>query len=420
MQRPLLHLYVIILCVFVYCSIPGRVIAQSATPPQPTVRMNGSANQVPAANTAPLELEYLGAPQGYTVISAPVQIMCVVKNVSAAAVPAGTYRLQCVPLDGLDYDTGNTLPILPALQPAQQAYVLWQLKPRDDGHPFASTAILQHIAGDPAATSTPEGVRIAVFPTLPGPAHFGLPVAGVEKGPQAGHNLSTAWIAANLIAMKIRRLSNREPIALLAAFDSGTWQTCSVLSPFLAVTSAGPGQQPWRQTFRWLSTKQSATSSSATLTLNGTCGQLWTVQLRLTALTNSSTIRADVLLTAIHNASLQAVQLPVIRAFQQSLPPADGTVHLLPTLTEQLPPTSNVSVLHIGGSLCGETWPTMPPIAGWQWRRVPTLSGMRSAGCWFTEQPALIPAGNSVEFKYRLFVHPMATSILNALAFQER
>ncbi len=408
------------LSLFMACALPSVAGAQALQNNAPAVGATTAALQPALQAASPLVVEYLGSPRGYSITSAPVEMMCVVKNVSSTPVPAGVYRLQCVPLDGLDYYSGNTIPLLPALQPTQQAYVLWQLKPRDDGHSYASTAILQQLSSPPNSVAKPIGVRIAVFPTLPGVAHFGTPIAGLDKGPQAGFTSTTAWVAANMIAMKVRTMSNREPLALLAGSTNGVWQTCSLLSPFLTVKSGGSGQQPWLQTFRWLNANTSIGAASSSLTLNGTCGKLWEVHMMLTAVTDSSTIRVTVLLTALRNANLEAVQFPVLRQYNQTLPVADGTVHLLTPLSDQLPPTANIAALRVGSSVCGETWPTMPPIPGWQWRTIPSLAGMRSAGYWCTTQPSTIPAGNSIEFKFKLFVRPTATSIRNALAFQER
>lgn len=420
MGRLLNLFYVISTLTSVMALVPASAHAQSQLANQQPAATPAQALVQNTAGAGPqLQMEFLGCPQGYAVNSSPVQFMCVVKNTSSAPVAAGAYRIQCVPLDGLDFFTGDTLPVLPALQPLQQAYVLWQLKPRDDGHPYAATAILQQLATAPGQSITPVGVRIAVFPTLPTQAHFGTPIAGLAKSPQAGYSTNTAWLAANLIAMKVRPLSNREPLALLAAASGGQWQTYSIASPLIELSSAKPGQQPWHQTFRWLTSAASSSNSQATLTLNGTCGKLWTVRLTMTALVNSSTIRADLLLTAINDASLESVQFPVLRPYNLALPAADGTVHLLAQATEQLPAASNITALHVGTGVCGETWPTMSPIPGWQWRRVATLGGLQSAGSWFSTQPTTIPAGNSVEFKFRLFVHPLATSLLNALAYQE-
>src|SRR5437868_1085267 len=77
-------------------------------------------------------IEALAPAQGFAVGTDSITVIGVVKNSGTVPVPPDMFRGRFFALSGLDYVSGDTAPLIPALAPGGSVVYKWRLRPLSD------------------------------------------------------------------------------------------------------------------------------------------------------------------------------------------------------------------------------------------------------------------------------------------------
>ncbi|MCS6777224.1 MAG: hypothetical protein NZ557_11850, partial [Chthonomonadaceae bacterium] len=348
----------------------------------------------------------------------PVTLLCVVRNIGQASLPANHLRLRCFAMSGLEYTAGDTQPVLPGLEPQQAVAYRWRLLPSDMQGIMAAAVLLErtdpHVrrpAGDASAMRVLTGqAAITVIPrltTVPGSRSVSVAPDGEPRAIGRGRD---ACIYNDRIQLRfLAGDSMQTPLLLLALRERAGWRTVAHALPLLEVLSGEEGQIPWWEAFRWrdaLTTREKAVSR---LLLKGTMGSRWRVEIHLELRAGTSAIDGHVHLMAARPVRLHCVRLPrLFRATEISGIKADGSATPVPLKPATVSAEVRASTVELPDLSYGLTWAATPPLPEWSWRASPLGDFVPCPVLWGEcygppAGTALAPA-QSIRIPFRLFV----------------
>lgn len=446
---------------------PPRAVAPATPPVAPA---SPSSSPASAPSLADMRIETFGPERGYVVGVESVVLLCVVRNAGAMPLPADALRLRCYPISGLDYTSGNLLPILPLLAPGQAVAYRWRLAQSDAKMVLAAGVVLERteegkrgedgkasagtqsggttaLPDNSAPTSTPVSggtvaagnapsplllfsskplLAFSIIPRLPRAPGFGDAPVSKDALPHADERDGVALVLNNRVGMRVQIGTGRDSLLQLAAREGAGWRIAAFAMPLLRANVAEDGQIPWWQTFRCQSIRAREDKDSAALTLTGTLGAACRVEIVFEARPDTCVLSGRARLTATRPLRLSGIHLPALIAGGDdrnlSPPRQDGSPLLLADTPSPLPDDARVAAAHIGAATFGLSWPADPPLSGWKWTRLPggdgayTLNlGAQALG---SLDGDLVPAGTTIEIPFRLFAFAPSDTVRDALRFQ--
>ncbi|MDE2127101.1 MAG: hypothetical protein KGJ62_10965 [Armatimonadetes bacterium] len=348
--------------------------------------------------------------------------------------------MQCSPAFGMDYTSGNTRPMLPALPAGQAVAFRWTFDANTDGAPMAASAILK-----PAALPDPTAINLnaaealstrAVPPAIADPpvlpATIGLAEVPMLAAQGAGETLNgpvtgIPWartaggigaIGNGLLRVRVSACRNGAALLSLDSGSGAAWNAAAYACGVIRVCTASPGQSAWWRRFTVATLAASETPDSAVLTLHGKVGRGWNAIITLTVTRDTGVIQGQVQLTAVRNMELATLQLPMLYpANADSLLNAPvGVPQPVPIPAEE--PIGARLAMVKDGSATALSWSATPPLPGWTAQPVepatssiPAPSGVEwSAGV----TPVGVNPGTSITIPFRLLVLPGANAAAEA------
>lgn len=417
-------------------------------PVQSTPKTGGVTIETPAD----VRVEYFGPAHGYTVGTADVEMLCVVRNVGSIPLPDRQLRLRCYVLAGLDYTTGETAPFLPALAPNQAVAFRWRLTPSENSGPMVVAALVKDAGATlpaPGSIGIPgntggKGPHTTVFDALEAAAQeangtslaasraFLAVVPRLNAEPSWGGvpTLSQpgAWIRGTQAGIGNDRVVVRfvpaqggVPLLLLAAKVGNGWQTVATGVPLLRMRAGEDGQLPWWETFRWKTSRIHTEKDAAWLTLEGTLGERWRAEMTLEARRDTCVLNGRLRLTSQKMLRLFGVQLPrLLAAASTGLPSvANGMAFPVVNRDSPLPADARLAADLQKRVVFGLTWPSEAPLPGFRWNRLPSSSITPVLGAqWESEERGeLVSRGATLEFPFRLFALTPSDTVRDAARF---
>jgi hypothetical protein len=423
-------------------------------------RTSTPPNATQANATAPdVRVEFLGAESGYAVGMQSVTLLCVVRNVGSAPLPDRTLRLRCYAVTGLDYTTGETMPVVPALGPNQALAYRWRLAPSNATGPLTAAVLMEPVtptsAAAPEMPSSPGGglhgtahggsdsattgaqppppaepaplpaprAVVTTVPRLAAPLRPGGDAIRPAAGPLASAGETSAWIGNDRMGARIVASELRQPVLLLCGKEGAGWRGLAVGSPMASVRSGEDGQVAWWETFRWRAARVRIEKDLATLTLLGNVGTRWQAEMVFVARRDTAALSGRLRLKPLRVMRLYSVLLPRLQADNSRAAAsfrADGSAQPLSNAEPLLPETARVIAGRANGITFGLTWPSTGPDPGWKWSRLPAgdanvapLPGAQ----WDDARGSLILPGTAVEIPFRLFAFGPSDSLHAALRF---
>ncbi len=347
----------------------------------PLLALRGAAE--PSALPDP-QVEFFGPERVYAVGSAEVPLVGVVRNRGAAPLPAGALRVHCYAESGLDYTSGDTRPLLPALAPGQAVAFRWKLSPSAANGAMVAGLLLRSAAPSPSADVPGGGAPWlgAGRATMVSIPRFGsdpqlLGASGASKpAPHAYARRSEAGVGNDRVWLKAAAAENRTPVLALSVRDGSLWRTCALTSRIGEVTACEDGQSPWAASFRWRTSTAHEEKGLATLTLSGTIGTLWRADLEFVSRQDTCVVECRLRLTAKRALRAFAV-LPI--QLQSTPEPREAAMNRadgspLPAGPEPeslLGPGARLAVAHRDNSTFGISWPEAGPLADWRAATLP-------------------------------------------------
>ena len=446
---------------------PPAVAAPAVSVPAASVPPSAAPAALPAPLTpASVRIETFGPERGFVVGAETVGLLCVVRNAGATALPADALRLRCYPISGLDYTSGNLLPVLPSLAPGQAVAYRWRLAQSDAKTVLAAGVVLERRdketrrqgdeetktdgTGNISASGRPEQgtgntgasaqqtttsgealpssplLAFAIIPRLPHQPGFGDVPILKDALPRADSRDGVALLLNNRVGARVQTGAGRDPLMQLAVRDAGGWHVLASTLPLLRANVGEDGQNPWWQSFRCQSVRVREDKEIATLTLNGTLGSSCRVEITFEARADTCVVSGRARLTATHPLRLSGVQLPALLAGGDdkngSAPRQDGSPNLLADTPSPLPDDARIAAAHTGAFTFGIAWPADPPRPNWRWTRLPTADGAYTQNlgvqALYGADGDLVSTGSSVDFAFRLFAFAPSDTVRDALRFQ--
>ncbi len=398
---------------------------------------------VKAALRPELRVEFFGAERGFAVGRDEVSVLCVLRNVGGAALPANAVRLYCYPLVGLDYTSGEIKPLVPELAPNQATAFRWRLASGSLQGTLLTAVMLQSarattgsgatagatIPASSSQTNSVPGIPRAALASIP---HFAAPPAlgSIRAGTAAGisglAHPGEVWLANDRVSLHLRRANGAEPVLSLAAKDGVEWRILATGNPLIEVLSCEDGQQPWQQRFNWRNASVRSGRDEGSLTIGGSAGSLWEAEWSAIVRRDTGVIEGKIRLTARQNARLYGVRLTRLLVNSEpaggGLGRSDGRAMALPPDEDPLGTEApRLAAAHRGGVTFGLAWPSRPPLEGWSPEPVPTGEPHLApllGGAWTSlERGDLILAGASIEIPFRIFAFAPSGTVRDALRF---
>jgi len=388
-------------------------------------------------------VEYLGPARGYAIGTGDVDIVCVVRNEGNNPLPDRRLRLRCYILSGLDYTTGETMPLLPALAPGQAVAFHWRLTPTDSSSPLAVAAILTDVAPQTPGTAPPAS-GAGKGPSAPLPEEAGASLALPQRayvavvprlgalpstgGPDPTHPVANAsseraWIGNDRVAVRFLAARSHLPVLLLAAKQGTQWREVAIGVPLARILSGEDGQRPWWETFRWQGARVRNDKAVAVLTLTGMVGSRWRAELILQSGKDTCVMQGRLRLTPLLAMRLQGVALPCLMA--AGAPPGalintSGIPVPVAADTSPLPDGQRVAAALRDRIAFGLAWPSTAPLPGWRWARLPDSPVAPVLGAqWETDEGRgeLVSRGETIEFPFHLFAFTPSDTVKDATRF---
>ena len=381
-------------------------------------------------------MEYFGAERGVAVGTQAVTMLCIVRNTGAAPIAENTLRLRCYTLAGLDYTTGETWPLLPALGAGQARAYRWVLVPSAPRGPLIASALLtanrpavfaargpKRTPADAPANFDPQAI-LNVIPRLDEEPKLNPPDPKNSAAPQALAGEESAWVGNERVGLRvIAAEGNREPVLLLCGKNGAGWRLLALSATLFAVTSGEPGQIPWRQTFHWSDSRPASTAEAATLTLRGSLGTQWRGEITLQTQSGTAAIQGVFRLTARRLMRLYDLRLPRLLARDAAQPmpgAANGTPLEMPDAPAVLPAAARIGAAKTEAFTFGLAWSKTFPYANWTAERSPavSLTDFLILGAeWRDARGTLMQPGETIEVPFRLFAFAPSDTLRDALRF---
>ena len=444
MCRPPVGRYVLPVCLLSAWGM-GQTAAQNGVPvaAAPKAAVGG---QPADARKPDLRVEFFGAERGYAVGTENVPILCLLRNVGTAPLPANSVRLYCYPMVGLDYVAGEIKPMLPDLAPGQSVAFRWHLAPGSAQGKLLTAVMLQSSVPEPGSVAigngqpalvgpapllgavVPPGLPravLAVIPHFPFQPGLGSIRAGTVAGPVASARAGEVWLANDRVSLHVREAGGEEAVLSLAAKEGANWRVLATANPLLEILSSEDGQKAWWQRFHWHETSARAGRDEGVMTLSGAIGPRWEVEFVATVRRDTGVVEGKIRLTARQTTRLFGVRLPGLLV--QTDPPggglgrADGRAIALPPEEPFAPEAPRLVAAHRGGVTFGLAWPSHAPLEGWTTEAL--ASGNTNlvsslGGVWTgPDRGDLILAGATVEFPFRLFAYAPSDTVHDAPRF---
>ncbi len=423
----------------------------AAPAPNPTAAPNLDARSVTPGPDA--RVEYFGAEGGYAVGTQSVTFLGIVRNVGAMPLPERALRLRCLPIAGLDYTTGDTLPFLPALARNQAVAFRWRFAPPQATGPLIAGLLLERAPpavpmsngngmsartsprgpltlgkSEPPAVPEPEtgnipGARVtlAVVPRFSVAPRL-APVNALDGQPYARLEPNQARIGNDRVQAQVLATERRQPLLMLAGRDASQWHIVATSTALFSVLAGEDGQTPWRETFRWRDSRVREDRDGAQLTLVGEAGSRWGVELILDARRDTAALSGRLRLTARRTLRCFGVQLPrlLTPVNRYAAEPANGAPLAVEEADAPAFAETNIAADRANGVTFGIAWPSAPPLDGWRWSRLPgggDAPGLLGAQAMSDARGAVVVAGATLEFPFRLFAFGPSDTIRDALRF---
>ena len=380
-------------------------------------------SQPAKSNPAPnIRIISFSAERGFVVGSSPVTLLCVIKNVVDAPLPEKTLRVRCFALSGLEYTSGETRPILPALAPKQTVAFRWQLGVREAKGAMVAGALIEAVGALPPSLTLPGNRSVVTtilrLPRLPSVGTYNPKPTDPPKADDEG------FIGNERVALWVFQGERQQPALLMAVREEASWRTVTLAVPLLEIQCGEEGQQPWWETFRWRNSAVKNEIDSATLTLNGTFGTRWKANLTFEAKRDTSAIEVTLRLIPIRAVRLYGVRLPnMIDEFTKpdTTTKADGSEIGITYAEPILPENSPVVANRNNGITYGMAWTENSPFPNGNWQPSPltnsTLYPLLSAQWTAPASGLLILPGATVEIRFRVFALSPSETVKDALRF---
>jgi hypothetical protein len=449
-RRPVVGCALLSLCLLLGWGA-GRAVAQQNGVPVPAAPKAVVAGQPAAAPKPDLRVEYFGAERGYSVGTDNVSVLCILRNVGTAPLPANSVRLYCYPLVGLDYTSGEIKPVLPELAPGQSVAFRWQLAPGNGQSKLLTAVMLQSntptsvpvpdpvpnsgggpqavgAAPPPDAAPAPSDLPralLAVIPHFASPPNLGNIRAGSAFGPLSVARPGEAWLANDRVSLHVRSAVGEDAVLSLAAKEGADWRVLATVNSLVEILSSEDGQKAWWHRFQWQRTFARANRDDGTLILTGTEGARWSVEFIATTHRDTGVVDGKILLTARQTTRLFGIRLPGMLV--QTDPPggglgrADGRSIALPSEDPAVPDAPRIVAAHRGGVTFGLAWPSRMPMEGWTTEALANGNTSLVAslgGVWNSlDRGDLILAGTTVEIPFRFFAYAPSDTVHDAQRF---
>ncbi len=408
-----------------------------------------SADKRQTPSTTPT-IEYFGAEKGFAVGSDDVVFLAIVRNRTNGTISAALFRLRCYAVNGLDYTSGETMPILPELAPNQAVAYRWRLSVSEGRQILMAAALLQKapqvlrsIAADAKgpnagivavrqnpvlysdSDSTAIQTSIAVVPRIYRNQTAETINIKSEDTPAAAASSTTASIMNNLVGIRFTRTNQKSAIFTLYARKGTTWSALANGMSMGAVLASEPGQKPWWEVFRWKETQVFNEKDHAVLSLSGTYGNRLKAEMTFEAHRDYSAIDAKIRFTAMQTIQCSGIRLPEILVERDKKNGvqlrADGTPIFCENEVSLLADSRTLSAVRRDAVTFGMTWSTALPLNGLVWHAVPvqdsqliTLIGGTATAVNSSET---VLAGKSFEVNYRIFAYAPSATIKDAFKF---
>ncbi len=396
----------------------------------------------PALAPAPdIRVDFFGAEKGYAIGANDVTMLCVLRNVGRAALPANALRVRCYALAGLDYTDGELTPLVPPLMQQQAVAFRWRLQPTDPKAALVASVLLTKVEDkpvsgpgvSPASTSSaisadPRNVQpisyipkavLAVVPHIAGstPDIFGF------TAPAAVSGATSARIGNDRLSLTIAHVSGNGAVGLLAAKSLAGWDYVGVAWPLAQIRTSIDGQSPWWNSFRWTHSESHSEPGSASLDLFGLCGDVWEAQITIETHKDSGILAGRLRLKARKTCRLFGVQLPrLISPSDRThpVPSSDGSASLVITN-----PTGDVSdnlaAVHKGLVTSGLAWTAHAPVTDWLAIPLPPgdMDHTEQLGVQWVggDHGEVVLPGGIIDFNFRLFCLSPGDSVRDAHRF---
>lgn len=395
-------------------------------------------------------IEYFGAERGAAVGSEDVVFLAIVRNRTNTPIAAGQFRLWCYAVNGLDYTSGETMPILPILAPNQALAYRWRLSVSAGRQTLMAAALLQRVpittrsAGsngnnpgvgasvilpEPEAEGTSDvssiQTTIAVVPRvsrMPGDTAISIKPG---DAPNASAGPNSAAISNDLISLRIMHADRKQSVFSLAARKGTDWSELATGISLGAILSAEEGQTPWWEAFRWKEAHAANEKDLASLILTGTFGNRWRAEMTLETHRFSSAINVRMRMVALRTLRCKGFKLPEMLAERDhktvTTLRADGSPIFCENDSSLLSESRQLSAVRRDAVTFGMTWSNTAFLQGFEWNPLPVqdpqlitvLGGTSSA----SDAGEVILSGASIDINFRIFAFTPSSTIKDAIKF---
>jgi len=364
--------------------------------------VGGLGVAAPRAQRPALVIEAFTSARAYAVGTDAVTLVGTVRNVGDGLHPADAATGRVLPLAGLDFLEGDTLPRIPALGPGEAATFRWKLQPTSDSAPLIASFTVSQPGGRPL-------VRLTAVPHFPAPPERDPPVVSPAPSARAGDDRGT--VENSRIRARVQVTPADVPVLLLSCRTPAGWRTAGASVPLVEVHSAEGGQRPWWETLKVREIQAAAARDYATLSLAGEVGLRWRCRVELVAQSASSALDCRLSLAAARQVRLMGLRF---------LPFLAGEGGPGPRPAQQSPPSSapGLAAARWGDMTVGVLRPGEPPIPGWSVAALPGVPGadylFLAAEARAAEPGTPVAAGAAISWRSRLVALSPSASVEDA------
>lgn len=383
-------------------------------------------SQVPTtngtSNSGGLSIVYFGPVKGIGYSFMDQTFRCVILNSTDQLIQAGVYEVKCLPIRGLNYTSGNTIPTIPAIPAHGVVSTQWNLSLKNNGgYPLAGAYICpvsNSSQTDPSLLD--DAIKLSSPTMLSTRSNFVLPPHPVTKTPLVTKlDKSALQVTSNITAIQFLRATDDESVFRLFTNIDGTWQQIATGSNIAGINAGEEGQQPWNHTLKITGVHSQNTAASTVVKIDGVYGNLAKAKVTFTISQNSSSITGEIEITALQNFQCYGVNLPELWAHKPvATQTSDGDLVSMNAAPAPNLSDPSIAALHTNQTTWGIIAPGVPPISGWTVTRKSSLGQYRCALAWISPATgSLFQSGGSISIPFTLFAKSGSASIQDALIF---